>query len=132
MAQNNNVDSALKTLMDGMNDFLLSNSVIGEVKQIGDTTIIPLVDVSFGMGTGAIQDGSKTKASGGMGTKMTPNAVLVITNGKPRLINIKNQDMLTKIMEIVPDITAKFAAKKNPDKKKINEAIDHAFDNLEK
>ena len=39
-----------------------------------------------------------------MGGKMTPSAVLVIKEGHTRIINIKNQDGLTKLIDLVPDI----------------------------
>ena len=39
---------------------------------------------------------------------MTPCAVLVIQNGHTRLVNIKNQDTITKILDMVPDMVDKF------------------------
>ena len=35
--------------------------------------------------------------------KLTPSAVLVIQNGTTKLVNIKNQDGLTKVLDMVPD-----------------------------
>ena len=32
---------------------------------------------------------------------MTPCAVLVIQNGKTKLVNIKNQDTMTKILDMI-------------------------------
>ena len=43
-----------------------------------------------------------------MGGKMTPSAVLVIQNGTTKLVNIKNQDGLTKILDMVPDFVNRF------------------------
>ena len=34
---------------------------------------------------------------------MTPCAVLVIQNGTTKLVNVKNQDGLTKVLDMVPD-----------------------------
>ena len=76
----------------------------GEAKQIGDTIILPLVDVSFGLGAGS--------NGGGVGGKITPSAVLVIKDGHTKLVNIKNQDTITKILEMVPDIVDKFTSPK--------------------
>lgn len=39
---------------------------------------------------------------------MAPSAVLVIQNGHARLVNVKNQDALTKIFDMVPDLVDKF------------------------
>lgn len=46
------------------------------------------------------------------GGKITPSAVLVIKNGTTRLVNIKNQDTMTKILDMVPDLVDKFSGKK--------------------
>ena len=43
---------------------------------------------------------------------MTPCAVLVIQNGKTKLVNIKNQDTVTKILDMIPDVVDKFTANK--------------------
>ena len=43
---------------------------------------------------------------------MTPSAVLVIKDGQTKLVNIKNQDAVTKILDMVPDIVEKFTRPK--------------------
>lgn len=43
---------------------------------------------------------------------MTPSAVLVIQNGHTRLVNIKNQDTMTKILDMIPDVVDKFSSSK--------------------
>ena len=43
---------------------------------------------------------------------MTPSAVIVIQDGKTRLVNIKNQDTITKILDMVPDVVDRFTTKK--------------------
>ena len=107
--QENNFDKTVGSLFDGMTNFMTTKTVVGEAVHIGDTIILPLVDVSFGMGAGAKADGSKNSASGGMGGKMSPSAVLVINNGVSRIINIKNQDTVSKLVDMAPDIIARFA-----------------------
>ena len=49
---------------------------------------------------------------GGIGGKMSPSAVIVIQDGKTRLVNIKNQDTVTKILDMVPDIVDRFTSTK--------------------
>lgn len=46
-----------------------------------------------------------------MGGKITPSAVLVIQNGTTKLVNIKNQDGVTKILDMVPDFVNKFTSR---------------------
>jgi uncharacterized spore protein YtfJ len=43
---------------------------------------------------------------------MTPCAVLVIQNGTTKLVNVKNQDGLTKILDMVPDFVDRFTSGK--------------------
>ena len=47
-----------------------------------------------------------------MAGKMTPCAVLVIQNGTTKLVNVKNQDGLTKILDMVPDFVDHFTSGK--------------------
>ena len=44
---------------------------------------------------------------------MSPSAVLVIQNGVTRLVNVKQQDAVTKVLDMVPDIVSKFTDGKN-------------------
>lgn len=103
----NNFTNVVGSMVKGMEGFLSAKTVVGEPTMIGDTTIIPLVDVTFGMGAGASVQGS---GGGGMSGKMSPSAVLVIKNEQVRLVNIKNQDSMTKILDMVPDIIDKFTS----------------------
>ena len=109
----NDFKSTVEELFKGMDSFITSKTVVGEAIHVGDTIILPLVDVSFAVGAGAMQkDKNNPNAGGGMGGKMTPSAILVISNGTTKLVNVKNQDGLTKILDMVPDIVNKFSAGK--------------------
>ncbi len=44
----------LWTLFSGMNRIISSKTVVGDAIHIGDTIILPLIDVSFGVGAGAL------------------------------------------------------------------------------
>lgn len=109
----NNFKGTVEALFQGMEGVVSSKTVVGDAIHIGDTIILPLVDVSFGMGAGAFKGDSKEKGGGGIGGKITPCAVLVIQNGKTRLVNIKNQDTITKILDMIPDVMDKFSEKKD-------------------
>lgn len=112
MSENNFV-SSVESLFHGMDDFLSANTVVGEAVHIGDTIILPLVDVSFGCAAGAFQDEKKNNGAGGLGGKMTPSAILVIQGDRTKLVNIKNQDGITKILDMVPDLFDKFTKNKD-------------------
>ena len=94
-----------------MDSFITTKTVVGDAIHIGDTIILPLVDVSFGVAAGAFSQEKKNNGAGGMGGKIMPSAVLVIQNGTTKLVNIKNQDGVTKILDMVPDFVNKFTSK---------------------
>lgn len=109
MAENNFRNTA-ESLFKGMDSVISSKTVVGEAIHIGETIILPLVDVSFAVGAGAFEQEKKNKGAGGLGGKMTPSAVLVIQDGKTRLVNIRNQDTITKILDMVPDVVERFSS----------------------
>ena len=123
----NNFQETVSSLFKGMDSFISAKTVVGDAVTVKDTIILPLVDVSFGVGAGAFAGYKKNNAGGAMTGKISPSAVLVIQNGSTKLVNIKNQDTVTKILDMVPDvvdkITSKFGGSDETDEE-LNEAID--------
>lgn len=126
----NNFTGVVESLLKGMDNVLSTRTVVGEATKIGDTIILPLVDVSFAVGAGASVNDKKNGGAGGIGGKMTPSAVLVIKNDSTKLVNIKNQDTVTKVLDMIPDIVDKFTKPKE-DMPEDGEVIDAAFPNKE-
>lgn len=122
----NNFNTSVEALLKGMNSFVTSKTVVGEPICINDAIILPLIDVQFGVGAGAFAGSStgrnKSNAAGGAGAKMSPNAVLVIQGGYTRLISVKNQDTVTKIIDMVPDVISRFTSKGKPEEDPVVEA----------
>ena len=111
----NSFHTTVESLFKGMDAFITTKTVVGDAIHIGDTIILPLVDVSFGVAAGAFSQEKKNNGAGGMGGKINPSAVLVIQNGVTKLVNIKNQDGMTKILDMVPDFINKFTSGKDTD-----------------
>ncbi len=112
MAENNSTFQAtVDSLMKGMDGFVSTKTVVGEPIHIGETIIVPLVDVSFGMGAGAFIGEKKKNSGGGIGGKISPGAVLVIQNGMTRMVSVKSQDGVSKILDMIPDFVDKFMKK---------------------
>ena len=107
----NSFHTTVESLFKGMDSFITTKTVVGDAIHIGDTIILPLVDVSFGVAAGAFSQEKKNNGAGGMGGNIMPSAVLVIQNGTTKLVNIKNQDGITKILDMVPDFVNKFTSK---------------------
>ena len=127
---NTNIDGTISTLFHGMDGFVSSKSVVGDPIKVGDTIIIPLLDVNFGMAAGAFNKQTGNNAAGGIGAKLSPAAVLVISNGKTRLVNIKNQDAISKIIDMAPEIvdriTGFFKKEKTEGEEQIEQAVEEA------
>ncbi len=109
----NSFHTTVESLFKGMDSFITTKTVVGDAIHIGDTIILPLVDVSFGVAAGAFSQDKKNNGAGGMGGKIMPSAVLVIQNGTTKLVNVKNQDGVTKILDMVPDFVNRFTSKKD-------------------
>ena len=127
---NNNLSEVMQSLFKGMDTVLSTKTVVGEPTQIGDIIILPLVDVSFGVAAGASLGDTKNNGGGGLGGKMSPNAVLVIKDGTTKLVNIKNQDTITKVLDMVPDLMDKLT-KKDANMPSDEEVVDVAFGDKE-
>lgn len=114
----NSFNSTVESLFKGMDSFLTTKTVVGDAIKFDDGTIIlPLVDVSFGVAAGAFAEDNnkKNNGGGGLGGKISPSSVLVIQNGSARLVNVKNQDVVTKVLDMVPEFVNKFTKDKKED-----------------
>ena len=121
----NSINNVCESLMKGMETFLSTKTVVGEPTVVGNVTIIPLMDVSFGVGAGASSKDKKNGGGGGIGGKMSPNAVLVIrADGSTKMVSVKSDDSLTKVMNFVPEMLDKFAnmGKKEPTDEEVKDA----------
>lgn len=107
---NNNFDQTVNSLFQGLDQVISTKTVVGEPQVIGDTIILPLVDVSFGMGAGAFNKEKSSNGAGGIGGKMSPSAILVIQNGQTKLVNVRNQDAITKVLDMVPEAVNKVSS----------------------
>lgn len=111
--ENSNVTNLIESMFRGMDGFVTSKTVVGEPIVVGDATLIPLMEVSCGMGAGGFDQKKKEKGNGdagagAMSSKITPTAILILQNGKSKLVNVKNQDTMTKILDMVPELLDRF------------------------
>lgn len=121
----NEVGNNLDILFNKMENFISSKTVVGDAVKVGEVTLIPLVDVNVGVAAGA---GEKGQGGGGLGAKIMPSAVIAIYNGNVQLINIKNQDAISKLIDMAPGIVSKLNfgsafGKKSDDKDDVEEEI---------
>ena len=65
MANENNFKETVNSLFKGMDSFISAKTVVGEAIHVGDTIILPLMEVSFGEGAGAFSGEKKDNGGGG-------------------------------------------------------------------
>ena len=123
-----NFDETVTSLFKGLDQVLSTKTVVGEPQVIGETIIVPLMDVSFGMGAGAFNKEKSDKGAGGIGGKMSPSAVLVIKDGNTRIVNVRSQDAVSKLMDMVPEAVNKISSMikgRNPEEEaEVRAAVD--------
>ena len=107
-------NSNITHMFDQLENFVSTKTVVGEPIVAGSVTLIPLVDVHFGMaggsaGTDENAEKSKNglKSGGGLGAKIKPSAILVVSGSDVQLVNIKHQDSVNKLIDMIPSITSK-------------------------
>ena len=105
-----NLNSSLEVLFSKMEGFISSKTVVGEPINIGEVIIVPLVDISVGVGAGSYERKEKNNenSGGGLGAKITPSAMLVVQNGSVQLVDVKNQNSVNKLIDMVPGVVSKF------------------------
>lgn len=100
--------STVDSLFKGMDGFLSTKTVVGDAIRVGDTILVPLIDVSFGVGAGAFAGDKANGGGGGLGGKMVPSGVLVIHNGNTRLVNLSSHSGIDKILDMIPEFVDRF------------------------
>lgn len=106
-------ETTVKSLLEGMNSNFSTKSVVGDPVQVGDTTIIPLVDISIGMISGSFNGEKNSNSAGGVGVKAKPQSVIVIKDGSVRLMDIGTRSGMEKLLDLVPDFIDMFKGKKS-------------------
>ena len=103
-----NLSEPISKIFDGVQTLAKTDRVVGEPYVVGDTIIVPFMETSLGFGVGAM---SGEKEAGGVGCKVSPFACLVIQNGFSKMIGIKNQNSITKALDMIPDMIDKYTLK---------------------
>lgn len=124
----NNFENVMKSLMNGASGVLTSKTVVGSPIEIGDTILVPLSDVTIGCGAGANNGKSSNAGGGGFSARMSPSAVLIIKGGNTKVVNIKDQTNITRLIDMVPETIDKIVSLRKGDAlMDADEAVDLAF-----
>ena len=97
----------IQALFKGMESLVQSKTVVGEPIEAGGALIIPLIEISAGRASGALMNSAKNNGAGAMSAKMSPVALLIIEDGKTKLVSVKNQDVFTRLLDLIPEAVDK-------------------------
>ncbi|MDO4961123.1 MAG: GerW family sporulation protein [Eubacteriales bacterium] len=100
---NDGLGVTLQALFNGMEGLIQSKTVVGEPIELGGTTLIPLLEISAGLASGALQNNAHNNGAGAMSAKVSPVAMLIIQGDRVRLVNVKNQDIFTRLLDLIPE-----------------------------
>ena len=100
---NDGLGVTIQALFKGMEGLVQSKTVVGEPFEAGGALIIPLIEITAGLASGALTNPPKNNGAGAMSAKMSPVALLIIQDGKTRLVNVKNQDVFTRLLDLIPE-----------------------------
>lgn len=110
------INDNLKTIFEKLENFFKTETVVGDPIQVGEVTLIPIIDIAFGMGSGG-GDGKDLKGNdgsgggAGVGAKISPNSILVIKGGEVSIISLKDRGSVERVLEMVPELIGKVSDK---------------------
>ena len=97
----------IDALFKGLEGIASSKTVIGEPICLDDVKLIPLIEVTAGLASGALARNAGQNGAGAMSAKVTPIALLILQNGRLKLVNVKNQDIWNRLLDMIPDAVDK-------------------------
>lgn len=105
------IEKLAESILEKIKLITQAETVIGQPIQAGETTIVPVNRISVGFGIGGHNGKGETSASGG-GASVEPVAFLSINGSDVRILPVtKDSSTLGKVMDLVPDVVAKFQKK---------------------
>ena len=93
----------LSALFKGLEGLASTKTVVGEPIYIDDVKLIPLIEVTAGLASGALGKNARQNGAGAMSAKVTPIAILIMQNDRIKLVSVKDQDIFTKLLDMIPE-----------------------------
>lgn len=108
MDLNNN----LETIFSRLENMFKAKTVIGDPLTIGEVTLVPVVNVTFGIGAGGGEGRNLPEQGGGgigagTGARLTPSAIVVIKGDQVSLLPLGGRSNFESIIEKVPEVISK-------------------------
>ncbi|ADQ14592.1 GerW family sporulation protein [Halanaerobium hydrogeniformans] len=97
----------LQSMYDKLDNFLKTETVIGEPIVVDNIKLIPIITASFGLGGGIGEENNESGGGGGLGCKISPDAILVIKDNQVEMMPVNTRGSLDKLIEKVPELLEK-------------------------
>lgn len=107
-----NTEKVMESMYNKLDNFLKTETVVGETIDVGEVKLIPIITASFGLGGGMGEEDNSGGGGGGVGCKISPDAILVIRGSEVEMMPVKNKSSLDKLIEKVPSLIEKIEASK--------------------
>ena len=102
-SERNSFQASVRELLSGLDGFVSTRSVLGEPIRMGEATLIPLMDIQIGVGAGSY-GGKSAGSAGGLGATIKPSSMLLLQDGKVKLIRITNEETVMKVIDAIPEV----------------------------
>jgi uncharacterized spore protein YtfJ len=102
-SERNNFQASVRELLSGLDGFVSTRSVVGEPIRMGEATLIPLMVIQVGVGAGSY-GGKSAGSAGGLGATIKPSSMLLLQDGKVKLIRITNEETVMKVIDAIPEV----------------------------
>jgi sporulation protein YtfJ len=122
-----NIEGIMNITMENLKALVDADTIIGTPVVVGDTTLIPVSKVAFGLATGGSDFPSKSGTGlfgggGGAGVTITPVAFISVTDGVVKMMPIYNElSTVDKALTMAPELIDKIKELFKKDKKQIAE-----------
>ncbi len=114
------INENINVLFDRFESFIKNETIVGQEIKVGEVTIIPMANISFGLGAGS-GGGSGIEEGGGTGmfARATPTALLVVQGSDVNLIPIRKGSSFDGLLESVPGLIEKLSKMKPEEKESV-------------
>ena len=109
----NNIKGIMDTTMDKLHAMVDADTIIGTPIVLGETTLLPVSKVAFGLATGGSDFPSKSDrqlfgGGGGAGVTITPVAFISVTGQSVKMMPIYNElTTVDKALTMAPELLDK-------------------------
>ncbi|WP_418790610.1 GerW family sporulation protein [Phosphitispora sp. TUW77] len=102
----------MDTIFSHLENMFNAKTVIGDPIVVGEVTLVPVVNVTFGIGTGGGEGKDASDLGGGgvgagTGARLTPAAVIVIKGDSVSMLPISGRGSLENVVAMVPEVLDK-------------------------